>query len=177
MKVLTVLVQLKCAPDVGVRPWCVDPRRETMTPGTDMLSFVRVLSRALVRALIVVLAVAAVGIAVLVIADWRARRTGEVRIVELPFMKPGSDAIATGRIIFVQSDKADEADLLAHELVHVCQWEEQGISFLWGYTSEYTKNLAEYGDLDTAYIELSFEKQARLGDIDCDLSHYLARQP
>ena len=142
-----------------------------------MFSFVRGLSHALVRAVIALLAVAVVGVVVLVIADWQARRADEVRIVEVPFVSPGSDAVTTGRIIFVQSDKADKADLLAHELVHVCQWEEQVISFLWDYISEYTENLVEIGDLDDAYIELSFEEQARLGVVDCELGHYVTPQP
>lgn len=142
-----------------------------------MPNVVRRLSRVVVRSLIAVLAVAAVGVIVLVVIDWQARRADEVRIVELPFVKPGSDAVTTGRIIFIQSDKSDDADLLVHELVHVCQWEDQGISFLWDYTSEYTENLVELGDLEEAYIELSFEEEARLGDVDCELENYLAPRP
>ena len=119
--------------------------------------------------------VIAVGIAVGVLfaLDWQARRNDQVLIVEVPFDVLGTDAITTGRIIFVRSDKADSADLLAHELVHVCQWEQDGIEFLWDYASEYSQNLAELKDIDAAYVELSFEQEARLGEVDCDLENYL----
>lgn len=93
--------------------------------------------------------------------------------MEVPFRSLGSDAVTTGRIIFIQRDKADSPDLVAHELVHVCQWEEQGIEFLWSYATEYGTNVIELQNLDAAYVELSFEKEARLGDVDCELGHYV----
>ncbi|MDG2111526.1 MAG: DUF4157 domain-containing protein [Actinomycetota bacterium] len=67
--------------------------------------------------------------------DQQARDDDEVLVVELPFITPGSSAVTAGRIIFVRSDRADDPELLAHELVHVCQWEEQGLEFLWEYTN------------------------------------------
>ena len=142
-----------------------------------MPNLIRGFSRLLVRGVLLVLALAVVAAGVLVFADWRARQADEVRIVEVPFMKPGSDAFATGRIVFIQGDSADDPDLLAHELVHVCQWEEQGITFLWDYTAEYTENLVETGDADEAYLELSFEQEARLGEVDCDLGSYVVVLP
>jgi hypothetical protein len=48
---------------------------------------------------------------------------------------------------------------------------------LWDYTSEYTENLLETGDVDAAYLELSFEEEARLGDVDCELEHYVVIEP
>ena len=141
-----------------------------------MPNLIRGFSRLLVRGVLLVLALAVVAAGVLVFADWRARQADEVRIVEVPFMKPGSDAFATGRIVFIQSDSADDPDLLAHELVHVCQWEEQGFTFLWDYTAEYTENLVETGDANEAYLELSFEQEARLGEVDCDLGSYVVVQ-
>ena len=142
-----------------------------------MPNLIRGFSRLLVRGVLLVLALAVVAAGVLVFADWRARQADEVRIVEVPFMKPGSDAFATGRIVFIQGDSADDPDLLAHELVHVCQWEEQGITFLWDYTAEYTENLVETGDANEAYLELSFEQEARLGEVDCDLGSYVVVLP
>jgi hypothetical protein len=138
-----------------------------------MANLIRGLSKLMARLLVLGLTIAVLGVTALLIVDWQARRADEVRIVEVPYMKPGSDAITTGRIVFVQSDSADDAELLAHELVHVCQWEQQGLSFLWDYTTEYTENLVESGDHETAYIELSFEQEARLGEVDCDLGSYL----
>ncbi|MGI9605136.1 MAG: eCIS core domain-containing protein [Acidimicrobiales bacterium] len=125
--------------------------------------------------LIVFIAVGAVG--ALFVVDWQARRADEVLVVEVPFSATSRDAVTTGRIIFVQQDKADNADLLAHELVHVCQWEEQGIEFLWSYLNEYRQNLTELRDLDAAYAEISFEEEARLGEVDCDLGRYVIIEP
>ena len=142
-----------------------------------MSNLVRGLSRMVVRVALVVVVLAVVAVGVLVVVDRQARRADEVRVVEVPFMKPGSDAFTTGRIVFVQSDRADDPDLLAHELVHVCQWEEQGISFLWDYTTEYTENFVETGDHDVAYLEISFEQEARLGDVDCEFEKYLVPEP
>ena len=123
---------------------------------------------------VVALAVAAGVVATLVVLDRRARTSDEVRIVEVPFRLPEVGAVTTGRIIFVQRGRADDADLIAHELVHVCQWEEQGVEFLWNYLSEYTANLAELEDPRAAYQEISFEQEARLGDVECDLELYSA---
>lgn len=142
-----------------------------------MSNVLRGFSRAVIRVIVAASVIAVVGVTVLVIVDWQARTSDEVRIVEVPYMKPGSDAVTAGRIVFIQSDRADDPDLLAHELVHVCQWEEQGIRFLWDYTSEYTENLVESGDHDVAYLEISFEEEARLGDVDCDLERYLVPEP
>jgi hypothetical protein len=125
------------------------------------------------RVLIGIIAVVGIAIGAIFTLDWQARRNDEVRIVEVPFDALGTDAITTGRIIFIRSDKSDSADLLAHELVHVCQWEKDGLEFLWDYTLEYSQNLVELKDVDAAYVELSFEQEARLGEVDCDLGQYL----
>ena len=129
------------------------------------------------RSVVVLVVVAIVAATALVVIDWRARENDEVYIVEVPFVVPGSDAVTAGRIVFIHRDRADDADLLAHELVHVCQWEEQGLQFLWDYSTEYLENALEHGDLRDAYLEVSFERDARLGDVDCDLDHYLATDP
>jgi hypothetical protein len=125
------------------------------------------------RLLIVIVVVVGIAVGAVFALDWQARRNNQVLIVEVPFDALSTDAITTGRIIFVRSDKADSADLLAHELVHVCQWEQDGIEFLWNYASEYSQNLAELKDIDAAYLELSFEQEARLGEVDCDLENYV----
>jgi hypothetical protein len=122
----------------------------------------------------VIVAVVGLGVAALVIIDWRARSADEVRVVEVPFTPPGSSAVTAGRIIFIHRDRAADSDLLAHELVHVCQWEEQGFEFLWNYSEEYVENLIDLQDLRAAYVELSFEQEASLGEIDCDIEKYLA---
>jgi hypothetical protein len=133
----------------------------------------RRLLRVVVGVAVVILVVVGLGVAALVIVDWRARSADEVRVVEVPFTWPGSSAVTTGRIIFIHRDRAEDSDLLAHELVHVCQWDEQGFEFLWNYSREYVENVVELRDLEAAYVEISFEREAALGDVDCDIEHYL----
>ncbi len=137
----------------------------------------RGLSRIVFRVGVLLIVAVVLAIGALVVVNWRASDAGEVRVVEVPFTAPGSSALTAGRIIFIDSDRADDPDLLAHELVHVCQWEEQGIEFLWEYSTEYLENVIELRDLDAAYQEISFEEEARLGTVDCDLDHYLASDP
>ena len=123
------------------------------------------------RLLMVVGMLAVVAVAALVVVDWRARADDEIHIVEVPYLG-GSGAITAGHVIFVHEGRAEDAELLAHELVHVCQWDEGQIEFLWDYTSEYVTNLAELRDTEQAYREISFEEQARAGDAACDLSQF-----
>ncbi|MFT7649291.1 MAG: hypothetical protein ACI8Y4_004052 [Candidatus Poriferisodalaceae bacterium] len=134
---------------------------------------VRSFGRVILKAVLVVISLTAVGVVVLVIVDRRARDENEVRLVSVPFTTPGSDALTVGRIIFIHRDRSEDAGLLAHELVHVCQWEEQGIEFLWDYSTEYVENMTELRDHRAAYKEISFEEVARLGDIECQLDVYV----
>ncbi|MCP3856538.1 MAG: DUF4157 domain-containing protein [Actinomycetia bacterium] len=135
----------------------------------------RRLLRLLLMTAAAIILLGAIAVVALVVVDRRAREENEVWVVELPFTAPGSDAVTAGRIIFVHRDKTENSDLLAHELVHVCQWEELGLEFLWEYSSEYIENLVELQNLDAAYTEISFEEEARLGEVDCDLDQY--REP
>ncbi len=138
------------------------------------MSLVQGLSRVAKVTGLAFLVIVVIAVGALLALDWQARESDQVRLIEVPFTVPGSSALTTGRIIFIDRDRADDTDLLAHELVHVCQWEERGIEFLWEYSTEYLDNLVELRDLDAAYVEISFEEEARLGEIDCDLDHYLA---
>ena len=112
------------------------------------------------------------GVAALFYFNREAELSGTVRIVEVPFSAKGADATTIGRIIFIDSDRIDDSELLAHELVHVCQWEELGIEFLWQYTSEFVTNYAELGDRREAYKQISFEQDARTLNVECDLDAY-----
>ncbi|MCP5027005.1 MAG: DUF4157 domain-containing protein [Actinomycetia bacterium] len=132
--------------------------------------------RVLARVALVLLFAVAVGALGLLVADWRARDADEVHIVEVPFATPGSDAVTAGRIIFVHRDKAENSDLIAHELVHVCQWERMGLEFLWAYSTEYVENLVDLGEHEAAYAEISFEQEARLGEVDCELGRYVSSE-
>ncbi|MFQ5557878.1 MAG: DUF4157 domain-containing protein [Acidimicrobiales bacterium] len=127
--------------------------------------------RAIRRLLLVVGVAAVAGVVALVALDRRAQSDDIVQVIEVPYLG-GSGAITAGRVIFVHEGRADDAELLAHELVHVCQWEQGRVEFLWDYTTEYVSNLAELRDSDQAYREISFEEQARAGDSRCDLDDY-----
>ncbi len=127
--------------------------------------------RVLLWTLLVVVGVAAAAVAALVVVDRQARSGDEVRVIDVPYLG-GPGAITTGRIIFVHEGRADDAELLAHELIHVCQWEQGRLEFLWEYASEYGSNLAELRDAGRAYREMSFEEQARAGGSDCDFEVY-----
>jgi hypothetical protein len=118
------------------------------------------------------LALVLVGVGALVVADKWAREEGKVWVIEIPFEVGDRQAVTTGRIVFIHHGDADSASLLAHELVHVCQWEDGRRQFLWDYTSEYASNLARLRDHELAYTEISFEHQARDGEIDCDIENY-----
>lgn len=123
------------------------------------------------KLLLVVVLLAAAGVTALVVLDARARSDEEVRIIEVPYLG-GSGALTTGRVIFVVDERAGDLDLMAHELVHACQWEEGQLEFLWDYASEYVSNLADLGDSDQAYREISFEEEARAGESECDLTKF-----
>ena len=127
--------------------------------------------RAILRLLLVASVVVVGGVVSLVVLDWRARSSNEVHIIEVPYLGV-SGGITAGHVIFVHEGRAEDAELLAHELVHVCQWDEGQVEFLWDYTTEYISNLAELRDSHQAYREISFEEQARAGDIECDFNGY-----
>ena len=133
--------------------------------------------RLLTWTVVLALLVVAGALTAVVLADRRARSRDEVRFVEVPFVAPNFGAVTAGRIVFIQRGRADDADLVAHELVHVCQWEEEGVEFLWNYLSEYAANAAALQDARQAYQEISYEEQARAGSIDCDLETYLVSEP
>lgn len=132
---------------------------------------IRTAGRLVLRSFVVVVILGVGAVGTLMILDKRARDRDEVQLIEVPF-SDDFGATTIGRIIFINSDRVDDPELIAHELVHVCQWEEQGIEFLWDYTSEFVTNYAELGDLREAYVDISFEQDARDGAIDCDIDLY-----
>ena len=87
-----------------------------------------------------------------------------VRIVEVPFLSPGADAITLGRVVLVRRGHRDSAVLLAHELVHVQQWSQFGVmGFLRRYLGAYAANLARLRSHRAAYLAISLEVEAREG--------------
>jgi hypothetical protein len=146
----------------------------------DLVAFV-VQTLAVARVLRIMVVLVAVGVAAavaaLVFVNWRASENELVLVVEVPFTTDGVGATTIGRIIFIDADRSRDSDLLAHELVHVCQWEESGIEFLWDYSSELVSNYEELGDLRESYLRVSFEEQARAGEIDCNIDSYRIVRP
>jgi len=81
---------------------------------------------------------------------------------------PGADAITLGRLISVRRRAANNAELLAHERVHVGQWADLGVrGFLAAYLGAYLRwRLRGYGHW-AAYrripLEVAATWQARTG--------------
>ena len=85
-----------------------------------------------------------------------------VRIVEVPFLSPGADAMTLGRVVLVRRGHQDSALLLAHELVHVQQWSRHGVTgFLRQYLGAYARNLARLRSHRAAYLAIPLEVEAR----------------
>ena len=85
-----------------------------------------------------------------------------VRILEVPFLSRGADAMTLGRTVLVRRGHADSPLLLAHELVHVQQWARLGVvGFLWRYLGAYVKNLLLLRSHHAAYLSIPLETEAR----------------
>ena len=86
----------------------------------------------------------------------------DVRIVEVPFLSPGADAMTLGRVVLVRRGHGDSSRLLAHELVHVEQWSRHGVlGFLGRYLGAYAKNMARLRNHRAAYLAIPLEVEAR----------------
>ncbi len=85
-----------------------------------------------------------------------------VRLVEVPFLAPGADAMALGRTVLVRRGHAESRQLLAHELVHVQQWTRLGAArFLSEYLGAYAANLVRLRRHRSAYLAIPLEVEAR----------------
>jgi len=73
-----------------------------------------------------------------------------------------ADAVTIGRTIYVRPGHEGSEALIAHELVHVRQWQEHGrFGFLRRYLGAYLKNLVRERDHMAAYRAIPFEIEAR----------------
>ncbi len=80
----------------------------------------------------------------------------------VPWLTPGVAAMTLGRFILVRRGNETSAGLIAHELVHVQQWREQGaLRFLWRYLGDYVRLRAAGEPHWSAYAAISFEEEAR----------------
>lgn len=101
-----------------------------------------------------------------------------VRIVPMPrivakLLGPHVQAITFVRTIMVNPTifervaDGSEAELLAHELIHVAQWEDSGIlAFTRNYVGDYVRLRLLGATHDAAYRSIGFEYQAYEGARD-----------
>lgn len=86
------------------------------------------------------------------------------RVYEIPAL-PGSYAgITLGRHVFLATDVADDGTslLLAHELVHVRQWHEQGvIGFGRRYVGSFLRTIPRTKSWSGSYQGIPAEQEAR----------------
>lgn len=86
-----------------------------------------------------------------------------VRVVTVPFLPRGTSGLTLGRFVLVTDDRVRDGgrQLLAHELVHVRQYAEQGfVPFLARYLTAYLRNVWRLRDHDAAYRAIPAEVQA-----------------
>ena len=84
-----------------------------------------------------------------------------------------ADAMTVGRTIYVRPGHEQSQSLIAHELVHVRQWQEHGrFGFLRRYLWAYARNLVALRDHMAAYRAIPFEAEAR-----AEAARWKARHP
>ena len=73
-----------------------------------------------------------------------------------------ADAMTVGRTVYVRPGHEQSQALMAHELVHVRQWQQYGwFGFLRRYLWAYARNLVALRDHMDAYRAIPFEAEAR----------------
>jgi hypothetical protein len=88
--------------------------------------------------------------------------SARVRVVGVPAFLPRYAAMTLGRTVLVRNDRLDDDRLLAHELVHVEQWQQQGRArFLARYVGGYLRALVRERRHRAAYLAIPFEAEAR----------------
>jgi hypothetical protein len=94
----------------------------------------------------------------------------------VPVLPPKADGMTSGRFIFLRNEQPTDGSsrLIAHELIHVRQFKEQGrIGFALRYFSAYFRNLARFRRHRRAYLEIPQEVEAYTRSRQWDA----ARQP
>ena len=88
-----------------------------------------------------------------------------VRVHEIPALPGSYVGITLGRHVFLATDVPDDGEslLLAHELVHVRQWHEQGvIGFGRRYVWSFLRSMASTRSWNASYRAIPAEAEARL---------------
>ena len=96
-----------------------------------------------------------------VLPKYLARRVRIVRVARLP---GGYDGMTLGSTILLAHDVDEQGNspLLAHELVHVRQWAEQGpIGFSGRYLGSFARGLTSHRSWRQAYLSIEAETEAR----------------
>lgn len=96
-----------------------------------------------------------------VLPKYLARR---VRIVNVPTLPGGYDGMTLGFTILLANtvDEQGNSPLLAHELVHVRQWADQGrIRFPGRYLGSFAHGLRLHRSWRRAYLSVEAETEAR----------------
>jgi len=84
------------------------------------------------------------------------------RLVTVPWLTPGVAGMTVGRWILLRRGRQDDASLIAHELVHVRQWREQGaVRFLVQYVGAYLGGRRAGLGHAGAYAAIPAEVEAR----------------
>ena len=84
------------------------------------------------------------------------------RVVPVRWLPSGVDAMTIGSRIFVRSGHAGSVGLMAHELVHVEQWRDEGVvGFLRSYLGSYLRSRRSGLSHDEAYRAIPQESEAR----------------
>ena len=84
------------------------------------------------------------------------------RIRTARHLPPQADAMTVGRTVYVRPGHEASDSLLAHELVHVRQWQQYGwFGFLRRYLGAYLANLVRLRNHMAAYRAIPFEAEAR----------------
>jgi len=86
------------------------------------------------------------------------------RLYRVRHLSPGAHGMTLGRRVMLLRGHEDNRRLIAHELVHVGQFAEQGhVRFLARYLADYARNLVRLRSHRPAYLAITAEVDAREG--------------
>jgi Domain of unknown function (DUF4157) len=84
------------------------------------------------------------------------------RVAVTRFLFPGAGAMTVGHFVLIRPGREHDERLLAHELVHVRQWREEGrLRFVWRYFTAYFKGRYRGLRHRDAYRAIPYEAEAR----------------
>ncbi len=85
-----------------------------------------------------------------------------VRVHQVRWLPNRAGAMTLRNHILFRETRDDPSHLMAHELVHVRQFAEQGTArFLFIYVADYLRGLVKHRNHHQAYLNIGFERSAR----------------